>query len=728
METIDILKDSTMQYSWDVIVGEQTTNLIKRQDKLPDFEKEILINESVELLSQCCDPQGGKCNNTGLAIGYVQSGKTLSFTTVTALAKDNEFKIVIILAGIGNNLLTQTTSRINKDLKADNENSHLYKIYENPNRDNGVHKAISRTLRMVDKPLIIFTVLKHYKRINDLKNVLLTEGVHKNLGNGAVLIIDDEADQASLNNLARKNSKSDDWEDKEYSTTYNSLLSLRDVISNHTYLQYTATPQGPLLISLMDLLSPDFHIILTPGSKYKGGKYFFIDNPSLIKKIPKEQVYHHKYNNLSTPPESLVEALTYFFIGAAIQVRIKKTVKLVSMMVHADNPNDANIKFELWIENIVDNWSEIFELEEFDPLRQQLIKEFEQTYKNSKEIIGVHVESNDLIFHIKQILLDTNIELVIKDKNDIQWSKSSSHILIGANKLNRGFTVEGLMVTYMPRHSRGKSNADTIQQRCRFFGYKDKYIKTCKVYLPNESIDEYISYVEHEEALREGLRKVSLMDYKRIMILDESMNPTRSNILSEKIVRSKLKGWRQFNSIFKTKSNEVLFENLFNDKRSICKSSAERFNYLSKTPDRSHLYCEISFNEALVIISDYEVSSISDVMRKQATIQYLSYLKTENPKKCYIVFMAPYVKIGRKRSLIETNGSEIVNNIWSGRSSANEKEYPGDKAIHFPNSITIQVHLINVKNNNHPLEGKKFYTLGIHYPEEMAINFISTNN
>ena len=76
------------------------------------------------------------------------------------------------------------------------------------------------------------------------------------------LIIDDEADQASLNNLVRS---------EELSSTYRRLRELRELLPLHTFLQYTATPQAPILINLIDVLSPDFSRVLDPGPDYVGG-------------------------------------------------------------------------------------------------------------------------------------------------------------------------------------------------------------------------------------------------------------------------------------------------------------------------------------------------------------------------------------------------------------------------------------------------------------------------
>ena len=58
----------------------------------------------------------------------------------------------------------------------------------------------------------------------------------------------------------------------------------------------------------------------------------------------------------------------------------------------------------------------------------------------------------------------------------------------------------------MPRYSVSKSTADTIQQRCRFFGYKIELLKSCRVYLPEDTM-EYAEYVEHEEEMRKWLKE-----------------------------------------------------------------------------------------------------------------------------------------------------------------------------------------------------------------------------
>src|SRR5207244_2072145 len=97
-----------------------------------------------------------------------------------------------------------------------------------------------------------------------------------------VLVIDDEADQASLNNRTRQG---------DQSKTYSVLLEVRSRLPVHTFLQYTATPQAPLLINLIDALSPDFARVLRPGHAYTGGQTFFIDREhDLIRIIPASEL------------------------------------------------------------------------------------------------------------------------------------------------------------------------------------------------------------------------------------------------------------------------------------------------------------------------------------------------------------------------------------------------------------------------------------------------------
>lgn len=715
-ESIKIIQQPNLKFS--VVEGPMTRDLINRFTKLDSDERENLLNETVEILSNCINPISTLGSTTGIAVGYVQSGKTMSFTTLTALALDNGFRIIIYLAGIKVNLLEQTTKRLKKDLLTEGENARFYKVYQSPTISDNVHGKIQNALKLSHKPAILITVLKHYKHIDELTRIFRTSEVREELGNNGVLIIDDEADQASLNTFARKNSKGDDWEDDEFSSTYSSILNLKATLSNHSYIQYTATPQGPLLINLMDLLSPKFHVVLTPGKSYTGGKTFFEDNTDLIISIPDTEVYHHKHNQLLECPQSLINALQLFLIGTAITVNIKKKERFLSMMIHADREQDASKQFYDWVKKLIDIWAERLNLADSDPSKIELVKEFKDNFSEAVRRINNPPNFDLVIKEVLQTILDTNMELVIQGSREIDWSNSSSHILVGADMLNRGYTVEGLSVTYMPRSSIGKSNADTIQQRCRFFGYKLNYLENCRVFLPNDSILEYRDYVEHEEIMREKLKENSLEQLEQLLILSSEMNPTRNNILSMDLVKHKLNGWRQMNAL------QFLDENISFCSNFIKSQVWSNFKEYG-TLDRNHRYVKLDIKIVIEFLKDFKIANMPDALRKSSTIQYLRYIADKKGiKYAYIFEMSYAVENGRERSLEMEAGKLKVNNIFSGRSMSGSETYPGDKGIRFEDSLCIQIHRIKLKHASMQWGNKMLYTLGIYYPENFAHAFV----
>lgn len=137
---------------------------LQSKDFLSQRGKTLLEKETVDILSQCLPPNFSgveSTRTTNLVVGYVQSGKTLSFTALSALAKDNGYRIIIYFAGVTNNLLEQTTQRLRKDLNF----QQGIKIY-NPS-DTVFRDSFSRVLSMKDS-LILLPILKHGKYISDL--------------------------------------------------------------------------------------------------------------------------------------------------------------------------------------------------------------------------------------------------------------------------------------------------------------------------------------------------------------------------------------------------------------------------------------------------------------------------------------------------------------------------------------------------------------------------------
>lgn len=732
---IKIANSENQENVFNPVIGTKTNDLLNRlKDTLDQDEIENLVNETYHILSKCANPLILKEQDvTHLAVGYVQSGKTMSFTTLTALASDNGFQIVIFFAGTKTNLLSQTTKRLSKDLIADSILDNIYKIYENPN--SSTLNEIRNKLRISSKPTILISVLKHYAHINELAKIFNDKKFKLELGNKGVLIIDDEADQASLNGFTYENSKnaslSSEWdietEDKE-SSTYSSILKLRGSIPNHSYVQYTATPQGPLLISLLDLLSPKGHTVLTPGRKYTGGKVFFQNYPDLIISIPENELYHKKNNPLRNIPNSLIESLQVYILSVTLESYYWKKEKFLSMMIHPGQTKALNRLFHKWVKELIDKWTTIFNLDEFDLARVSLDNEFESVYY--KESLKLYVGDNDLPNFdgiknfISDVINDTRLYLVISDRDAekvVDWDSATSHILVGADMLNRGYTVEKLAVTYMPRYSKSKSNADTIQQRCRFFGYKLNYLKSCRVYLPTTSIGEYVDYVDHEEEMRKWLSEnENIEEAQKQLILSDKLNPTRKNILPSNIVQFKMRGWHTMNALQSIESNKVVTENFLN--------SYQFVNWETQygTSDRNHKYSLIPIEKAIDFLSKFKFGNYEDSARKSATIRYINYLSEElsNPISHICFIQMAYDSDFRERKYDST--SSKIDQLFSGRSTNGSSVYPGDREIKFESTICIQVHKVKLKCDQiTKLLGKTIYTLAIYYPEVFASGYVT---
>lgn len=508
--------------------------------QLPSAEGFLKIRgEAIAVVQQCKRFDASPGKRTGLVVGYVQSGKTMSMVTVASLARDNGCRIVILLAGITTNLLRQNARRFRDTLRAaaDGREDWLIVNSEDRNLDlQALQQAVSewrdKTIPSEYKRTIFFAVLKNHTHLRWLRELLVRE----RLGDISALVLDDEADQASLNI----------GENDDPSTIYRRIDEIRKALPNHTYLQYTATPQAPLLISIDDMLSPDFAELVSPGDGYTGGLAFFPEKEQTpnVRLIPAADLF--KPGNLpSAPPPSLLEALAVFFVGCAI-ARRAGTPKTRSMLIHPSQLNKDHDQFLKWAQEVQKRWnSSVADVR--DPDHADTLEELELGYKELARTSADLPPFPELLPHLRMSLSRTLTKKVnSEDGSEVDWENGGDHILVGGEKLNRGYTVEGLMVTYMPRDS-GGWNADTIQQRARFFGYKKKYQALCRVYLHPDVYDAYKSYVVHERDVRDQLarhRGRPLREWRRAFFLDAKLKPTRANVLSDPLYRvAKDKHW-----------------------------------------------------------------------------------------------------------------------------------------------------------------------------------------
>jgi hypothetical protein len=302
----------------------------------------------------------------------------------------------------------------------------------------------------------------------------------------------------------------------------------------------------------------------------------------------------------------------------------------------------------------------------------------------------------------------------------ISWKAEKGHILVGADMLNRGFTIEHLSMSYVPRTTKGKSNADTIEQRCRFFGYKMKYIDVCRVYLSTKSLVEYNDYVEHEENLRANLNQCeSLAEFSKhskAMLLADTLNPTRSNILSSKLVRSKLSGWKQMISKDCYQENKLHIQQFLEHIK-------EQF---VNCPDydgniiRNHRYACVPIDDFIEFFKRISYGDVPNITRRNVTIQYLMHLRDSMDIKHVKLYEIAY--LAQNIDNLRSHKIEGLTNIQAGY--AKDGSYPGDKAFKDEDTVCFQLHHYRVNQPMHPLNNKDIYNFCVYYPEILATSFV----
>ncbi|MFB9146964.1 hypothetical protein ACFFU2_10595 [Halomonas alkalicola] len=305
---------------WTPVQGRSFTEMLNSNEALSYEERDRLTAETASILSECADPKKLEGQNTGLVIGYVQSGKTLSFTSLAALARDNQYRLIILLAGTTNNLVEQSYTRLKDDL--DVEGTREWKLFSTQQMGfqqselDRVNMELAKWRRGNSRARTILIVsMKQHQHIDNLV-ALLSE---IDLSDVPALIIDDEGDQAGINTKAKQD---------EESTTYSRIVGLRRLFPHHSYLLYTATPQAPLLISRIDTLSPDFGRVLTPGSNYVGGQEFFVEGVGkYIEPIPPGDV-PDKNDPPHRPPKSLLAALPRLIHETGLKTKIADGILL----------------------------------------------------------------------------------------------------------------------------------------------------------------------------------------------------------------------------------------------------------------------------------------------------------------------------------------------------------------------------------------------------------------
>ncbi|WP_181440219.1 Z1 domain-containing protein [Curtobacterium sp. MCLR17_039] len=642
-----------------------------------------------------------------LAVGQVQSGKTLSYEGLICLARDNGIPLVVVISGISNPLLEQGAGRLDEDLELAAPGAWFFRT--NPSLDDegdvDAFKGVVADWQDAWVPAsarrtIVVTVLKHHGRLGALRSLLDEVG----WGERPVLIIDDEADQASLNARIRRN---------EESTTYSRLLELRQSFDRFGYAQYTATPQAPLLISIGDVLSPRTVRVLKPGSGYVGGKVFFGDPDSkLVRTIPDGDLSALEEGAID-PPKSLIEALQVYLLGLAWSVS-SGSLEPRSMLIHPSQGRDPHNAFHLWTRAYVRRVESKADLARNSlDSRADLVREFEAAWRDLKVSESNILPLEELLGILPSVLRRTTVMKMNASTGStprVPWRDFRGFILVGGQALDRGFTVKGLTVTYMPRGI-GTGNADTIQQRARFFGYKREYLGLCRVYLEATTRYAFEAYVEHEEDVRQKLALLSseghdLRRWRRLFVLDPLLQPTRASVRPVGAQRSRRKAhWYSLAVPMETNAlPELAGVDLIRGAFSVEASDESRPVGMGT----------ILASDLAEFLSSLVPEGEADSLSLTAMTAQLQVAAVNRPGVSVDVFRMRPGRVSRR----EANALGRVDQLFQGRSKGGSAAaYRGDRQMH-SKGLTLQIHrVVAVRPDGTEIEG---WLPALWVPEEFA--------
>lgn len=525
---------------------------------------ESLDYDTEMVLERLEDPKRpGPWDRRGMVVGSVQSGKTANYTGLINKALDAGYKLIIVLAGIHSNLRSQTQLRIDegvlgfdtqKSRKLSQDNRWIGVGQQPTPRPLVVHSLTSSaengdfSRKVADNILVMLgsdPVVLVVKKNSRLLSNLLTAVLHATGPNGSqsnkrrikdvpLLLIDDEADNASINVKVRKD---EDEEENRVSAINGKIRELLSCFEKVAYVGYTATPFANIFINPDiktekhddDIFPRSFIINVKAPSNYVGPTKVFgldgdddaniesMDGLPIIRRVqdgtaPTAFPPGHKKEHVPVEmPASLREAIRAFLIAAAARHARGQGHKHCSMLVHVtrfvavQERVAALVSEELKsLVSRIANGDGARTPTLLDELKQLWEADFVPTSQALAKEAGKALEWSDVVQSLYPATAKITVITVngyAKDALDYKDHEAvgRSVIAIGGDKLSRGLTLEGLTVSYFLRTTR---MYDTLMQMGRWFGYRPGYLDLCRLYTTDELTQWYRHIALAEVELR----------------------------------------------------------------------------------------------------------------------------------------------------------------------------------------------------------------------------------
>ncbi|TFC42960.1 MULTISPECIES: Z1 domain-containing protein [Cryobacterium] len=449
-------------------------------------------------------PDKSAFDSRGLVVGFVQSGKTTNFLSVIAKLADEDYRMVIVLSGIHNGLRKQTQRRLDEQLKKLNPDKWWPLTGELS--DFHIPDASPSAPLLSDK-CVLAVVKKNATVLERLIEWLAKPDGQKALRTARVLVIDDEADQASvatgrINPLIRK------------------LLNL---MPRSTYVGYTATPFANVFIDPSandDLYPRDFILNLPRPDGYFGPEMIFgrdlaegedaglaPDGYDMVRIVPNEdipllrpmgKVLAGSFSPTMT--KELTDAVRWFWVSTAAR-RARGDNGHSTMLVHTSVKNDVHVSYREPLLKLREQ--ALADFDGFDPAKLAAWRAFWDAESARVPAVDWDRTQNtfdEILPYLRQTIDSTRVVLDNYRSTDrLVYSddEPTVAIAVGGNTLSRGLTLEGLVVSFFVRAA---TAYDTLLQMGRWFGFRGGYEDLPRIWMTKalQGAFRHLAMVEHE--------------------------------------------------------------------------------------------------------------------------------------------------------------------------------------------------------------------------------------
>lgn len=509
----------------------------------------------------------------GLVLGDVQSGKTSTYSGLICKAADAGVKVVILLAGITENLRQQTQERIEEDIvgltiRTDNFHNNqptnvgvgtlpgwenkvtTFTLYED---DFNMARAKSMSSIGSQKSIVLFVVKKNVPVLTHLHEWLTGSNQHLNADGKlpySLLLIDDEADNASINT---KDSTLDP------TATNRKIREICEVFMDSNYVGFTATPFANIFINpetdeemvTADLFPKDFIYVLPTPDPYIGAQKIFgqpskehpnygscsymLDNCYItdIKELTNAEIHNlteqqlnegpiyfkHQKTWRGQLPSSLIESVRCFYLANAIRdLDINQQLAPRTMLINVSRYVGVHSYLKKEIDQLVTNdYKEIrinFSVDHDKNVKNELYMELHRLFEIHYSSCGHTWEEvgakNSLLRGEKpKVIVVNGTKESREDTPDYKRNPSLRLIAVGGFALSRGLTLKGLSTSYFYRNT---STYDVLMQMGRWFGYRPNYEKVCRIWITNTSANWYREIAEATEELKSELAHMQSLE------------------------------------------------------------------------------------------------------------------------------------------------------------------------------------------------------------------------